>query len=209
MTQTKPGRPGIPIRVAILLAIIAMPVCLVLGYLGLRLVGRFLIVSDPLQSADAAAVLSGGDLDRLDTAAALLNDETVRFLILTNTDATTPSGRTMTDYLYSEATQRGIDVPQIDITREKVITTYDEARAVLALMQERGWNSVIIVTDPFHSRRTRFLFNLVFDDSGKSFRIHTVSPHWFSPGRWFFTPLGWETAVREYGKLIMSWLGHY
>jgi uncharacterized SAM-binding protein YcdF (DUF218 family) len=50
------------------------------------------------------------------------------------------------------ATARGIPSEQIVVTGE-VGNTVDEARAVAALMRERGWKKIILVTSAFHMRR--------------------------------------------------------
>jgi uncharacterized SAM-binding protein YcdF (DUF218 family) len=55
------------------------------------------------------------------------------------------------------AIARGIPDEQIIITRE-VGNTADEARAVAALMRERGWRKIILVTSAWHMPRAARLF---------------------------------------------------
>jgi uncharacterized SAM-binding protein YcdF (DUF218 family) len=55
------------------------------------------------------------------------------------------------------AMARGIPDDQIIITRE-VGNTADEARAVAAIMHERGWHKIILVTSACHMRRAARLF---------------------------------------------------
>ena len=50
------------------------------------------------------------------------------------------------------AIARGIPAEKILVTRE-VGNTADEARAVAALMRERGWQKIILVTSAWHMRR--------------------------------------------------------
>ena len=190
---------------AILLAIILLvPPAILLGLYGL---GRFLVVSDSPAESDAVVVLSGGDIDRLDQAADLISDGYARYLILTDTDEISASGKRMTDFLYSEATKRGVSVPQIDITEDGVTSTREEAAAVRALMEERGWKSCIVVTDPFHSRRTSFLFDQAFRGSDFSVRVVPVSEHWYRPRSWFLSSEGWRVTLEEYIKLLAAWFG--
>ncbi len=192
---------------SLLVAAVLLPFLLVLGYGMLRWLGAFLIVADPLQPSDAVVVLSGGALDRLDTAVAVIADGNARYLILTNTDERADNGRKTTDYLFSEATRRGISVPQIDITDLTVSTTADEAAAVRDLMQERGWQRCVVVTDPYHSRRTRFLFHQAFQGTGLEARVVPVKGSWYRSSSWFLSRDGWETTMREWGKLLAAWLG--
>lgn len=186
--------------------VVAVPFCALMVLFGLWGVGRYLVVSDPLVGADAAAVLSGGDIDRVDEAVRIVQEGYARYLIITDTDEVTTSGRRMTDYLFSEAANRGLAVPQIDITRHTVTSTQEEAVAVRLLMEERGWKSCIVVTDPFHSRRTRQIFARAFRGSELSFAVKTVEGHWYRPSNWFLSSAGWQTTLQEYGKLLAYWL---
>lgn len=190
---------------AILLAIILIvPLACLLGLYGL---GRFLVVSDRPVESDAVVVLSGGGIDRLDKAVEFISDGYARYLILTDTDEVAASGKRMTDFLYSEATKRGITVPQIDITERGVTNTNEESAAVRILMEERGWKSCIVVTDPFHSRRTSFLFNQAFRGSDLSVKVVPVSGHWYRPRSWFLSNEGWRVTLEEYIKLLAAWFG--
>ena len=187
--------------------LILLPLLAVLGYVGLRWIGAFLIVSDRVEKSDAVVVLSGGGIDRLDKAVEVIADGEARYLILTDTDEIASNGRKVTDYLFSEATQRGITVPQIDITNHTVTSTGEEATAVRDLMEERGWQRCIVVTDPFHSRRTRFLFRKAFSGSGLEARVVPVSGSWYRSSNWFLSTDGWDTTLREWSKLLAAWLG--
>ena len=190
---------------AILLAIIlVVPPAILLGLYGL---GRFLVVSDRPVESDAVVVLSGGGIDRLDRAVELISDGYARYLILTDTDEVAASGKRMTDFLYGEATKRGVTVPQIDITERGVTNTGEEAAAVRKLMEERGWKSCIVVTDPYHSRRTSFMFDQAFRGSDLSVRVVPVSGHWYRPRSWFLSNEGWRVTLEEYIKLAAAWLG--
>ena len=190
-----------------LAALIAIPILLVVGYLTLRWMGAYLIVADRMEKADAVVVLSGGEIDRLDRAVEVISDGYARYLILTDTDEKAANGRKVTDYLFSEATRRGITVPQIDITNHTVTSTVEEAAAVRDLMEERGWQRCIVVTDPFHSRRTRFLFRQAFRGSGLDVSVVPVQGSWYRSGTWFLSREGWRTTLSEWGKLVAAWFG--
>ncbi len=191
----------------LLAALFILPACGLLFLFGLWSAGRFLVVSDRLQQVDAVVVLSGGGIDRVDEAVKLIQDGYAGYLILTDTDAVAESGRRMTDYLFSEAANRGLAVPQIDITEHAANSTRDEARAVRQLMEERGWMSCIVVTDPFHSRRTKIIFTDAFRGPGWSTQVWSVQGHWYRPGRWFLRTDGWVTTMQEYAKLLAYWAG--
>lgn len=191
----------------LLAALVILPLCALLSVFGVWMAGRFLVVSDDLQHADTAVVLSGGGTDRVDEAVRIIQAGYTGYLIITDTDEITDSGRRMTDYLFSEAANRGLAVPQIDITEHTAASTLDEARAVRLLMEERGWTSCIVVTDPFHSRRTKIIFQDAFRNSGLSVQVRSVEGHWYNPSRWFLSGSGWATTLQEYAKLLAYWAG--
>ncbi len=203
MNQNRP-RSCLGLSLGVLAAVILIPICLIAGLVGM---GGYLIVSDGAADSDAVVVLSGGGADRLDQAAGLIAQGHARYLILTDTDEVADSGRRMTDYLFSEATRRGISVPQIDITDHTVTSTREEAAAVRALMEERGWTTCIVVTDPFHSRRTRYLFRRAFRGSGLEARVVPVAGHWYRSRSWFLSGEGWRVTLEEYAKLLAAWAG--
>ena len=185
------------------LILIAVAV-LILLYLLLVGMGSYLIVSDPLQPANTIVVLSG-DMSRMVETASLFKDQYADWVILTetgqpsdNSEIETPS----TQAKRLDALHEGIPEESILITSVKSSSTLDEAKAVLSLMQDKNMTSCIVVTDPFHSRRTRKVFNDVFHGSGITVMVHPVSNHWYHARTWFLSWEGWDTTLREYAKYI-------
>jgi uncharacterized SAM-binding protein YcdF (DUF218 family) len=182
---------------------------LCLGLIGLYFVlnriGGFLIVADPLENTDSMVVLSG-DMARMTETATLFRDNFARVLILTETDQPyTGSDAPETNSTQAKrlmAQQEGIPSDAILVTRSESNSTLDEARAVLALLQERGFSSCIVVTDPFHSRRTRMIFNDVFNESGIKVIVRPVRDHWYNSATWWLSKKGWQTTTSEYVKYI-------
>ncbi|BAJ63659.1 YdcF family protein [Anaerolinea thermophila] len=161
---------------AILLGIVISCLCITPFLLGS--IGSLLVISTPLQPADAIVVLSGGrDLQRLEKAVNLMKEGQAGYLILTKTEDITESGRQTADYLASEAHQRGIPVPKIVITQKTSKNTEQEAIATLEILRERGWKTLIVVTDPYHTLRSRIIFREVMrKDSIKVYTVPSKKP---------------------------------
>jgi uncharacterized SAM-binding protein YcdF (DUF218 family) len=177
---------------------------LILLYFLLDGLGRYLIVSDPLNEANAIVVLSG-DEGRMVETAALFKEQYADLVILTETEQPSDNGEIETPSTQAkrlDALHEGIAEESILITSVQSSSTLDEAKAVLSLMQNRNLTSCIVVTDPFHSRRTRRIFYDVFRGSGITVMVHPVSDHWYHASTWFLSRLGWETTVSEYAKYI-------
>lgn len=177
---------------------------LVLLYFILVGLGSYLVVSDPLQPANAIVVLSG-DMGRMVETASLFNDQYADWVILTETGQPSDNGEIETPSTQAkrlDALHEGIPEESILITSVKSSSTLDEAKAVLSLMQGKYLTSCIVVTDPFHSRRTHKIFNDVFRGSGITVMVHPVTDHWYHARTWFLSWRGWVTTVREYAKYI-------
>lgn len=165
-------------------------------YLSLVSVGAFLIVADPIEPVDAIVILSGDSGDRLATAADMLERGYAYNLVITNTD------RTANRRLAREAQALGFDRERIFITDLAVDSTLDESRAVRQIAQDQGWSSFMVVTDPYHSFRTRLIFRRELRDSGITISVRPVVGHWFRSTTWFFQREGWQMVFLEIAKLF-------
>ncbi|HOM66735.1 MAG: hypothetical protein BWX85_00985 [Chloroflexi bacterium ADurb.Bin120] len=171
-------------------------------YLVLAAVGGFLIVADPIVPVDAIVILSGDSGDRLAMAADLLKRGYADTLLITNTD---PAANQL---LASEAEALGFDNSRIFITERAVDSTRDEARAVKQFAEDHGWSAFMVVTDPYHSFRTRLIFRHELRGSGVTISVRPVVGHWFKSSTWFFSCAGWQAVFLEIAKLFNYLLFH-
>jgi len=178
------------------------------GYFILRAAGAFLIVADALEPAKAIVILGGGNESRMAEALSLYEDGYARLIILTETGIHLDEFDYMQSFdLQIQLLNNGIPSGNILITEEKVSSTLEEARVIRELLKNRQLDSAIIVTDPYHARRTRIIFNDVFDGSSVQVRIRPTRASWYNSRSWFLSPRGWQYTVLEYIKLAAYWLG--
>ncbi len=157
---------------------------------------------------DAAVALSGGELDRVQEAARLYNEQVVKWVILTETGEEVPElGSQYFILRKNEALKMDVPGDAILVTDRTVSSTQDEAQAVRELLQKTELSSCIVITDPFHSFRTRLLFRNEFDETGLTVRVRPVRDHWYRSRTWMFSRAGWEATVLEYIKLFGYFLG--
>jgi uncharacterized SAM-binding protein YcdF (DUF218 family) len=178
------------------------------GYLLLRGAGAFLITADELEPAKAIVVLSGGDETRMREALDLYEARYANIIILTET------GRELEnlDVLHSfdmriQLMNNGIPSGNILITDHIVGSTVDEAVALKNLLTNRQFNSAIIVTDPYHTKRTSIIFREIFSDSSIKIIIRPVTSSWFNSRSWFLSLRGWQYTLLEYLKLAGYFMG--
>jgi uncharacterized SAM-binding protein YcdF (DUF218 family) len=178
-----------------------IPISIGLIYLILVGIGAALIVADPIKAVDAVVVLSGDDGDRLAVAVEMHKKGLAPNLVITYTD------RQSNQRLKNEAIQAGFPAGNIYITQKRVDSTVDEAHAVFQLAQDKGWDELMVVTDPFHSFRARFIFRREMAGSGIEIFFRPVPGHWFRSPSWFFHPQGWVFVFLEITKFFGYLIG--
>jgi uncharacterized SAM-binding protein YcdF (DUF218 family) len=182
-----------------------LPVGFILILIALGVMGGILIIADPLRPTDAIAILSGGgDLARLEEAARLNNEHYARWFILTETGMPILPGSDAhySNVLKQEAILLGVQDENILFTKGTVSSTRDEAKAIKDILLGRQCSSVIVVTDPYHTFRTRLIFMREFQGSGIKLVVRPVQGHWYHSYDWFFSRRGWQATLSEYIKLI-------
>jgi uncharacterized SAM-binding protein YcdF (DUF218 family) len=164
--------------------------------------GGLLIIADPLQQAQVVVPLSGGRGDRIDEAALIFQEKNARMLVLTNPDA----GSQYQEIRRQEALSAGIPGASILTTAQHGNSTYAEAVELRRFLEERGYMSALVVTDPFHSFRTRLIFRDVFKGSPVDINVRPVRGHWYRSTTWWLSQEGAQATFAEYLKLF-AYLG--
>lgn len=161
----------------------------------LTAVGAFLVVQDPLEKVDVIIVLSGG-LERVEEAARLYREGFSQKLFLSG-----PVG-TMVD----EAVRAGVHSNDI-LSEQKAAHTYEHPLFVKPILEQHNYKSAIIVSSPYHMRRSKILFNSVFKKSGIHLVYRPVRDHWFDPNNWWKNKSGRSVVISEYKKLLVNMFG--
>jgi uncharacterized SAM-binding protein YcdF (DUF218 family) len=165
--------------------------------------GHLLVVADPLKKANAIVVLSGGEDARLQEAISLYLEEYADAVILTETGAVlegysaTYSSEQRLVLIYA-----GIPPTAIQVIGKHAASTREEAKLVRTLVANTDAHTLIVVTDPYHTLRTRLIWNDVFKDSGVELIIRPARGSWYKPETWWLSRAGWENTINEYAKLV-------
>nr|MBC7245814.1 YdcF family protein [Chloroflexota bacterium] len=211
-------KPHLPAKRGRLLRFLALASCLLLVSCTLLLVlrsfwlpaiGRFLVCVDPLQPADAIVVLAGGGPQRVAHGAKLFQAGYAPWLIVTNQPLNTPGIRVpYVELMRTEAIWQGAPPERILMAPEIVKTTYEEAIAVRQLATERRFHSLIIVTDPFHTRRARMSFRDALQGAGITISMQPANPSWYRADAWWQSQDELRETWTEYLKLTLYVFGY-
>lgn len=168
-------------------------------------VARFLDVTEPVESADYALVLSGVPSVRPFYAAALYRAGLAGAVLLTRPEPVSDSldGIQPAEHELVPEILRHEGVFPIDIITipGEMTSTLDEIRALKAFLAERPTARVTIVTSAFHTRRTRLIVRRTLDEAASRVRLLGVPSDSFRDDDWWLSKTGLTAVVGELLKL--------
>lgn len=159
----------------------------------LPVIGEALGVQPELRNADVIIVLGGGDGDRYDYGSYLYHHGFSDHLIATGAPVGTQTAAI-------NLVQRGVPREAITLANGTQNTRGDALRS-RELMQEHGWHTALLVTDPYHIRRSLWTFQTAFAGSSLEVWPAPVVGGWFHADRWWQSENGFIAVNDEYLKL--------
>jgi uncharacterized SAM-binding protein YcdF (DUF218 family) len=142
-------------------------------------------------------------------AAALFGEGYAEWFVVADSPLDMPGLRvSYAELMRTEARWQGVPEERILTLPGLVETTSEEAAAVGTIAQDRGWQSLIIVTDPYHTRRARQVFRRALRGTGISASVQPTSGHWYQPEVWWRDRDSLRETWNEYLKLAIFWLGY-
>ncbi len=168
----RPTRGGIFLALGLLVSLVwAFAPRLANGY------AQWLVISDPLPHADTAIALSGAEGERLLAAIELYRAGTVDQILIVG-----PTSPILKVYTGEEGLSQGEAKRRIAVKkgiREEhallelgATSTYEEAESTVDRAQREGWSSIVVVTSPMHTRRSRATFRKLLEDTGIEVYMH-------------------------------------
>jgi len=160
----------------------------------LRGMGEYLRVTTPIQKADIIVAL-GGSKERRKDAVELLRKGFASRVMFTGYDVENR------DYQCEGVSEEETLLPPM-----ATYTTYDDAHVVLKATEENNFRSVIIVTSPYHLRRSSFIFHKVFKGKDINLMFYASRNKAFQMDRWWDSYIGRKLVFKEYLGLVYYWL---
>jgi uncharacterized SAM-binding protein YcdF (DUF218 family) len=176
-------------------------------------VGRWLVVEDPLDKAQAIAVLSGGIPMRAKEAARLYNSGYAPQIWLTRANEPAASLQEMhiaylgEDFFDSRVLMHeGVPSNAVRVLEPPIDNTADEVRAIAGELEQGKGSAVIIVTSKAHTRRVRTLWRELAGGRGRAI-VRAASSDPFAPEHWWRTTGDALDVLREVLGLLNAWAG--
>jgi uncharacterized SAM-binding protein YcdF (DUF218 family) len=194
-------------------ALIGLIVVLIVALIAVLGVGRWLVVENPLEKADAIVVLSGRIPMRAIEAARLYRAGYASQIWLTRPEEPAASVEALgipysgEDFFNARVlVHEGVPSSAIRVLAPPINNTADEVRAVAAELRRENTSTVIIVTTKAHTRRVCRLWHQLARGQGRAIvRAATGDP--FDPAHWWRTTGDALDVVREVLGVLNAWAG--
>ncbi len=159
----------------------------------LPLAAKALNVAPDPKPSDVIIVLGGGEGDRERFAGELFHKGLAPRVIATGAPV-------------------GSEIPAIELVgwgvpRGSIVlangtqNTHDDAIRSRQLMEQNGWKTALLVTDPYHARRSLWTFRTAFAGSSLEVEPVPVADGWFDANHWWQSENGFVAVNEEYAKL--------
>lgn len=182
----------------------------------LRAAGHALVAEDPVRPADvvvlASDALGAGSLEVADLVRSGVATRAAVFAELTNPVVDREFARR--GIPYEDAAARSVrqlealGVDAVEIVPVPVAGTEDQARVLPAWCDERGFRSVVVVTETDHSRRLRRALRRSMKGHRTAIAVRASRYSEFDPDRWWQTRSGARTGIVELQKLLLDVVRH-
>src|SRR5574337_557732 len=170
----------------------------------LRAVGAFWVVDEPLQTSDAAILLSDDNYpaDRASRAAELYRGGWAPRVIASGRQLRRYAG--IAELMQRDLAERGVPADAvIHYPHVAADSTREEAQGLRQLVVERGWRRVLVVTSNYHTRRTRYIYRRVFPATVEV-RVVAARDSNFDPQHWWESRRGLKLFFYETVGLCLA-----
>ncbi len=183
--------------------------CIVLAVIGFLRAGVFL--SSPARQpvkADAMVILGGDAGARTLKGIELYKKGYAARVILTGLDEGEPEAQNY--YLHWRSQMLiGAGVPKRALQFDTVSkNSWEEAANTLKRAQAAGWKTVLVVSDPPHMRRLKWVWGKLQRGTGVDVVLVEAVPSWWEPQRWWKNEISAKFVANEYLKIAYYLVAH-
>ena len=171
----------------------------------LRFAGESWVVEDPLEQSDAIILLSDDNFfaDRATRASELFRQKLAPIVVASGRRLRPSAG--LAELMDHDLVERGVPKDRIVRFPHDADNTREEAEALRALVVERNWHSVIVVTSNFHTRRARYIFQHILPPSVEV-RVASARDGGFEVERWWENRKSVKAFTHELvGMVVAMW----
>lgn len=169
------------VRKALVRLLLSVAFILSLIWISVPIMEWYLIVDQPLQSADALVVMAGSMEERLPAVALLYKNKVADKILLTNDGVPSAFSEEKHRNLY-QIEWAELDLLKTGIPKNAIFqlshttsgTIYDALNTRAAVL-DKGIKSIIIVTSDYHTKRSLWIFKRVFKEYPVKIGVYSVT----------------------------------
>lgn len=153
------------------------------------------------ERADLIVTLGGDDGHRAKKSAELFRAGFAAAVLITGLEGSPARERNY--YLNWRAkalADAGVPADQL-VMDSAASNSFQEAGAALALLQARGWDKALVVSDPPHMRRLDWVWGKVFAGSGMRYVLVASEPNWWDAEHWWRNEKAGQFVMTELIKM--------
>jgi len=166
-------------------------------------IGWYLSPQDPIEKADAIVTVSGGDNNaRINKTVELYKEGWAPVIIYSG--AAAEGEVSNAEAMRNISAKMGVPKSAI-ILEEKSVDTSENAKFSSVIIKEKGFKSIILVTSPYHQRRTMELFRAELGEDFKIINRSAVDEDWRKKG-WWEDEEGRFLTIGELGKIFVNYI---
>jgi uncharacterized SAM-binding protein YcdF (DUF218 family) len=165
-------------------------------------VGTLLVVSHAVREPDAIISLSSHEWERLPVTARLASGNASAAVLLTLPQPATVDNCHDCAGRVRRLERLGVPSHRVRVLPLSAPGTYGEALAARDWARQAHIRRLLIVTTPYHTRRSRATFEAVFEGTGIEIGIEPASTSPARPDRWWATPYDRAYVVYEWTAIV-------
>lgn len=168
---------------------------------------RHLIVQDAIKPSDIILVLGGDDNgERVDEAVKLYKNGYAKKILMSSG----PLAWKLTgaEWMKKQALAEGVPARAI-LLEDRSLSTIDNAKLSLPILEKEKVKTVILVTSPTHTRRSKKVFDRIFKPAGIQVSYRPAQRNSFKLDGWWKRHEDTQLVVWEYVSLMFYFMKGY
>ena len=164
--------------------------------------GEALIVTHEVAAPDAILMLASHEWERLPAAAAVARKYPEALVLLTVPTVITEHNCHLCRDRVAWLNAEGVESARVRLLPRRAMNTYQEAEAARDYARTAGLKRMVIVTSPYHTRRTWATFEHVFTGAVSSLGIAPAPAAQGNPASWWMTAYDRHYVIYEWAALL-------
>ena len=171
---------------------------------------RWLDVGQPPKAVDYVVALPGDMNTRPIVAAAMVRAGLARRVIIPQTRPGAEVEKQLepahSHLLRTIFERRGVPAEAIEVVDSRSVSTFDDAQAIASALRAKPHASLAVVTNDYHTRRTRGIFQSALAGLPVDLQIVSAPTDGFSADDWWQVRSGVQAYLNEFAKVFGYWL---